>query len=351
MVFFAREMRWPIVGSGCRKARAISAVVRPPTRRSVSATRDWTLSTGWQATNISRSRSSAIASSSRQLVERHVVRADLRRTSPPACGHGGTGRSPVAWRRPSTMRRGCAACRRAATAAGPRPAPPGRTPRPGRGRRPSAPVPRRAGGTRCGRPPRPRRRRSGSTRPWNTGRTRTSPSPTTPMNRFDHSIASARSRHSMHRPAADELLGLGERAVGDGVLAVLQADLGAHRRRGDAARGQDDAGGNGLGDEGIHLLEQLGTRRRGGRRLVRQGVTEEPHLISPSLCVRLRVATSNHCVERSPLASTWSEESQSSLRAEMKTSPGTSTRPIDFIFFLPSFCFSSSLRLRVMSPP
>ena len=41
----------------------------------------------------------------------------------------------------------------------------------------------------------------------------------------------------------------------------------------------------------------------------------------------------------------------SSLRAEMKTSPGTSTRPIVFIFFLPSFCFSSSLRLRVMSPP
>ncbi len=41
----------------------------------------------------------------------------------------------------------------------------------------------------------------------------------------------------------------------------------------------------------------------------------------------------------------------SSFKALMKTSPGTSTRPIDFIFFLPSFCFSSSLRLRVMSPP
>ncbi len=41
----------------------------------------------------------------------------------------------------------------------------------------------------------------------------------------------------------------------------------------------------------------------------------------------------------------------SSLRALMNTSPGTSTRPIAFIFFLPSFCFSSSLRLRVMSPP
>ena len=30
---------------------------------------------------------------------------------------------------------------------------------------------------------------------------------------------------------------------------------------------------------------------------------------------------------------------------------GISTRPTRFIRFLPSFCFSSSLRLRVMSPP
>ena len=35
----------------------------------------------------------------------------------------------------------------------------------------------------------------------------------------------------------------------------------------------------------------------------------------------------------------------------MNASWGTSTRPIDFIRFLPSFCRSSSLRLRVMSPP
>jgi len=47
----------------------------------------------------------------------------------------------------------------------------------------------------------------------------------------------------------------------------------------------------------------------------------------------------------------WLRAQSSSLRALMKTSPGTSTRPIDFIFFLPSFCFSSSLRLRLMSPP
>ena len=41
----------------------------------------------------------------------------------------------------------------------------------------------------------------------------------------------------------------------------------------------------------------------------------------------------------------------SSLRAEMKASCGTSTRPIDFIRFLPSFCLSRSLFFRVMSPP
>ena len=34
-----------------------------------------------------------------------------------------------------------------------------------------------------------------------------------------------------------------------------------------------------------------------------------------------------------------------------KASWGTSTRPTRFILFFPSFCLSSSLRLRVMSPP
>ena len=37
--------------------------------------------------------------------------------------------------------------------------------------------------------------------------------------------------------------------------------------------------------------------------------------------------------------------------AQPRTPPGTSTLPMVFIRFLPSFCFSSSLRLRVMSPP
>ena len=50
-------------------------------------------------------------------------------------------------------------------------------------------------------------------------------------------------------------------------------------------------------------------------------------------------------------ARTARSQSSPRRRAEMKASWGTSTRPMFFIFFLPSFCFSSSLRLRVMSPP
>ena len=57
-------MRWAIVGSGTRNARAISSVVRPPSSRSVSATRASVDSTGWQAMNTSRSRSSPTSSSS-----------------------------------------------------------------------------------------------------------------------------------------------------------------------------------------------------------------------------------------------------------------------------------------------
>jgi len=39
------------------------------------------------------------------------------------------------------------------------------------------------------------------------------------------------------------------------------------------------------------------------------------------------------------------------FKTARKASCGISTRPTFFIRFLPSFCFSSSLRLRVMSPP
>lgn len=43
--------------------------------------------------------------------------------------------------------------------------------------------------------------------------------------------------------------------------------------------------------------------------------------------------------------------SESEDSTAMKASCGTSTLPTIFIRFLPSFCFSSSFRLREMSPP
>src|SRR5262249_37270122 len=61
-VRLARTMRWATVASGTRNARAISSVVRPPSRRSVSATRDSVGRTGWQAVNTRRRRSSPMSS-------------------------------------------------------------------------------------------------------------------------------------------------------------------------------------------------------------------------------------------------------------------------------------------------
>jgi hypothetical protein len=44
----ARLMRWAIVASGTRNACAISAVVRPPTARNVSAIAEARVNAGWQ---------------------------------------------------------------------------------------------------------------------------------------------------------------------------------------------------------------------------------------------------------------------------------------------------------------
>src|ERR1035438_1979719 len=57
-VRLARTMRWAMVGSGVRKARAISSVVRPPRRRRVRAARDSVGRMGWQAMKTRRRRSS-----------------------------------------------------------------------------------------------------------------------------------------------------------------------------------------------------------------------------------------------------------------------------------------------------
>ncbi len=48
MLCLARLMRCAIVDSGTRNALAISAVVRPPTARSVRAMAEEGLSAGWQ---------------------------------------------------------------------------------------------------------------------------------------------------------------------------------------------------------------------------------------------------------------------------------------------------------------
>ena len=48
MLCLARLIRWAIVASGTRNALAISAVVRPPTARSVRAIADGGVSAGWQ---------------------------------------------------------------------------------------------------------------------------------------------------------------------------------------------------------------------------------------------------------------------------------------------------------------
>src|SRR5256886_3086958 len=58
ILFFARPRRFAIVGSGTRKARAISSVVNPPSVRSVNATCASVASAGWQQVKTSSSRSS-----------------------------------------------------------------------------------------------------------------------------------------------------------------------------------------------------------------------------------------------------------------------------------------------------
>ena len=56
--------------------------------------------------------------------------------------------------------------------------------------------------------------------------------------------------------------------------------------------------------------------------------------------------------ERGDRARAYSSSSSSSvLSTDTKADWGISTFPTIFIFFLPSFCFSRSLRLRLMSPP
>ncbi len=87
-VRLARTIRWAMVGSGTRNARAISSVVRPPSKRSVSATRASVERTGWQAVNTRRRRSSPMSSSMRGVEIRRgslLLGLELASRAPRAC--------------------------------------------------------------------------------------------------------------------------------------------------------------------------------------------------------------------------------------------------------------------------
>ena len=86
IVCFARLIRCAIVASGTRNARAISAVVRPPTARSVSAIADEGVSAAWQHMNSRMSVSSCSTSSRRQRPWTTVGTAARRVALAPAAG-------------------------------------------------------------------------------------------------------------------------------------------------------------------------------------------------------------------------------------------------------------------------
>src|SRR6478609_5873588 len=76
---------------------------------------------------------------------------------------------------------------------------------------------------------------------------------------------------------------------------------------------------------------------------------QRAQVIKGAVCGRLRV----DAVDESSLVSVVVRHHfpSSSLSTAKNASWGTSTLPTAFMRFFPSFCFSSSLRLRLMSPP
>ena len=130
---FARVIRCAIVASSTRKARAISAVVSPPTARSVSAIADVSVSAGWQHMKSTVSVSSSPAS--------RLARAARRAASSsrrPATAHSAAGRAAAAPPSASSQPRGFSGTpsrgqRSAAAITPPAPRPPRRRSRPAGG--------------------------------------------------------------------------------------------------------------------------------------------------------------------------------------------------------------------------
>ena len=76
---------------------------------------------------------------------------------------------------------------------------------------------------------------------------------------------------------------------------------------------------------------------------------DQPDLSAPGPGFAARGARRGAVLRGAPAAG--SNQSSEVFSTARKADWGSSTSPTIFIRFLPSFCFSSSLRLRVMSPP
>ena len=314
--------RWSPRAPG--SARAISAVVRPPSRRRVSATRARRDSTGWQAVNTSRSRSSLMSRPRRPAsspagdpVSRSAAQLAVLALERSGCA--GTGRRPGAWPRSSARPPGAREpLGRPLLQRGDQrvlgqllgqpevagvPGQPGDQP----GRlQPDDGLHRRAGpglilghsypsdqalrpaafaagqltaaaATGCAAGPGPGRAAAGTLVSDHL------PDPALaraddgqePLGPLDGLVLVA----ALHqRPAADELLGLGERAVKDGEVAAVVDDLTVWARLDDPAGGQEHTSLGGLLHELAHLLVQLGARLRKRRSRVAQRVTKESHV-------------------------------------------------------------------------
>ena len=119
------------------------------------------------------------------------------------------------------------------------------------------------------------------------------------------------------------------------------------------------------GDRGIsdHVLEDEGEIRNGGTVIAHVRDTSAPRSYAHERCADSQRTSGEH-----PICCSWYPcqvqnigprhgyylsflVSVSPESAAMNASCGTSTRPTIFMRFFPSFCFSRSLRLRVISPP
>ena len=138
-----------------------------------------------------------------------------------------------------------------------------------------------------------------------------------------------RLRQQLAAGLADIAIDLGDATAGQGSASRR---VGAHQmgRRGLARRFELEALGQPVGE---------GEQRQ---RKQQQCEVAHPEAHEPAAQIDHQSAV-QHTGQRTHQSST--------LRIARKASCGTSTVPICFMRFLPAFCFSSSLRLREMSPP